>query len=98
MCRSKASVWASGLTVILAGGLLAATTGTQSFTLTVPSVLSITAPSAATATHDGTNANQAFSAQAWQVDQNQILGATANFAVATPFIHGTNATIKRNCK
>lgn len=93
----------SGVVAALAGmtiasGVYAATTETQSNTVTVPSVLAITAPAAATKTHDAADANQALPAATWTVDQNQVSGSTATFSVSAPFVHATATTIKRNCK
>lgn len=96
--RTRIAVVAAFALLASASGLWAATTVTQSFTMTVPSVLSITAPSAASATHDATDANQAFPAAAWTVAQNQVLGTTATFSVSQAFTHATALTKKRDCK
>ncbi|HVL52134.1 MAG TPA: hypothetical protein VM754_11595 [Actinomycetota bacterium] len=88
----------AAVALVAFGGALLANPATQSFTLTVPSVLSITAPAGVSQAHSGQDANQAFAAQSWAVQQNQILGATATFAVATPFVHSTAPLVKRDCK
>jgi hypothetical protein len=86
---------------LLAGGLWAdSDSATQTFTLTIPSVLSITAPSATVVkAHSGTDSEQAFGTQVWGVNQNQVLGSTVTFSVAAPFVHDS-ATInnKRDCR
>ena len=73
----------------------AQTTDTQKFTVTVPSTLSITAPSDRSQPHDTTNANQVFLpgtnlANHWAVSCNSNAGATVALATATPFTNGTH--------
>ena len=84
------------LPALAVSGLLAAT-ATQTFTVTVPSVLTVTrsGSSTVTITHDQSDSNNAFSAQQFVVHQNGVLGATISFAVAQPF---TNGSFKRDCK
>jgi len=69
---------------------------TQKFTVTVPTNLSITAPVDAAITHDETNSNQSFPAQAWTVVGNSVSGVTVSFATATPFVHATDPSYKRD--
>lgn len=84
--------------VVLSNCLLAATTGTQTFTVNVPSSISIEAPAAVSLTHDETNNPQAFPAQSWTVKGNTLNGLTVAFATAQPFVHATNNTFKRNAR
>ena len=97
MFRNRTAPVAALALMVLSAGLMAAT-ATQTFTITIPSVLTITAPSAATKTHDGTDANQVFPAAAWLITQNQIAGATCSFSVSAPFVNGSSALKKRDCK
>lgn len=75
-----------------------AVTDTETFNLTVASVLSIAKPTAlVTLAHNETDANQVFAVQSWSVLQNPIHGTTATFT-ATPFTHTTDNTYKSNAK
>ncbi len=65
---------------------MAATTGTQTFTVTVPTAVSIVAPSAASLTHDETDNANAFPAQSWVVKGNDPDGVTVEFSTTTPFV------------
>ncbi|MCA9055594.1 MAG: hypothetical protein KDA75_17255 [Planctomycetaceae bacterium] len=72
---------------------------TQTFTVTVAPVLSITAPVNSTGNtvnptiaHDGTDSNQTFANQVWSAACNNAAGAALSFVI-TPFANGTN---KRN--
>lgn len=76
----------------------AATTGSQTFTVVVPTNISITAPVAATLTHDQTDNPQAFPAQTWTVKGNSSAGVNVAFATTTAFTHATLPTFKRNAK
>ena len=74
----------------------AATTDTQKFTVTVPGAISITAPVNTSLTHDETENDQVFPAQAWTVKGNSLAGVTASFATAQAFTHTVDATAKRD--
>jgi hypothetical protein len=78
--------------------LLAADTATQKFTVSVPQNIAITAPANASITHDETDNNQPFSPQAWTVRGNTLAGVNVSFATATPFVHTTDSSFKRNAK
>lgn len=67
---------------------MAATTGTQTFTVTVPSAISIEAPvtSSVSLTHDQTDALNAFPAQQWVVKGNDPDGVNVEFSTTTPFV------------
>ena len=83
--------------------LMAQTTDTQKFTVTVPSALSIKAPANQLLTHDATNNNQVFSpgantANHWAVLCNSGAGATVNLTTSTPFTHTTNSSYKRDAR
>lgn len=71
---------------------------TQTYKVIVPASVSIVAPSAVAITHNETNDPQAFPAQAWTVKGNSLNGVNVSFATATPFIHSTDNTFKRNAK
>ena len=83
---------------VLAAGPARAVSDTQSFSVTVDSNLTISAPVAATITHDGTDANQAFTSQSWTVECNDPDGGSVTLAVSAPFVHGTNTTYKADAK
>lgn len=74
----------------------AAQTAQQKFKVTVPTNISITAPTDASIVHDETDKDQAFPAQGWIVKGNTLAGLSVSFETQTPFIHTTNGTSKRN--
>ena len=74
----------------------AATTASQSFTVTVPTNLSITAPAAASLTHDMTNSNQAFPAQAWVVTGNTKNGVNVTLVAGSPFTNTADSAAVRD--
>ena len=84
----------SAVAVVVSCQLVSAqTTDTQKFTVTVPSTLSITAPSDRSQPHDTTNNNQVFSpgtnlANHWAVSCNSNAGATVALTTVTPFTNG----------
>ncbi len=73
-------------------------TDSQTFTVTVPSNLSITAPVDAALTHDESNSNQAFPSQAWTVVGNSLSGVTVSFATASAFVHTSDPSYKRDAQ
>ncbi len=71
----------------------------QGFTVNVPQSLSIVAPTvAAVISHNETDAPQAFPAQVWAVKGNTRNGVNVTFSTATPFVHSTDSSFKRNAK
>jgi hypothetical protein len=86
----------SAVAVVASCQLVSAqTTDTQRFTVTVPSTLSITAPSDRVQAHDTTNNNQVFApgtnlANHWAVSCNSNAGATVLLTTSTPFTNGTH--------
>lgn len=82
----------------LASEGFAQTTDSQKFTVTVPANISIVAPVDAAITHDETDANQAFPAQAWQVVGNSLSGVSVSFATANAFVHATDPTYKQDAR
>ncbi|MFK8113659.1 MAG: hypothetical protein AB8B91_15765 [Rubripirellula sp.] len=75
---------------------MAQTTGSQKFTVTVPSAISIVAPANVSLTHDETENNQAFPAQQWVVKGNSLAGVTVSFSTGSAFQHITDANAKRD--
>lgn len=67
----------------------AQTSASQQFKVVVPSKISITAPAAATITHDETDNAQAFPAQSWVVKGNIGAGVNVSFATQDTFKHDT---------
>ncbi len=89
---------AIAITLFSASNLAAQTTANQKFTVTVPSNISITAPVDATLTHDESDSDQAFPAQAWVVRGNTLAGVNVSFSTGTAFVHTTNNTFKRDAQ
>lgn len=79
-----------------AGTAMGQTTASQKFTVTVPSAISITAPANAALTHDQTENDQPFPAQAWIVRGNSLSGVTASFSTTQAFRHTVDTTARRN--
>lgn len=78
--------------------VFAATTGNQTFTVNVPTSVSITAPTAASINHDETDNLQAFPPQSWVVKGNAVNGVNVAFSTAQPFTHSSLSTEKRDAK
>jgi hypothetical protein len=76
----------------------AQTSASQKFTVSVPTNISITAPSNTALSHDETENNQVFPSQQWTVKGNVQNGVTVSFATNHPFVHTTNSNFKRNAK
>ncbi len=76
----------------------AQTTGNQTFTVNVPTAVSIVAPSAASINHDQTDNNNAFPAQTWVVRGNAVNGVNVSFATAAPFTHATIPSMMRDAR
>ena len=74
----------------------AATSGSQKYSVTVPSNISITAPADIAITHDETEDNQAFAAQSWVVKGNTLAGVSVAFATGSSFVHTTDNSFKRD--
>jgi len=86
------------ISVLASQSAKAQTTATQGFTISIPQSLSIVAPAAVSLTHDQTNNPQAFPQQPWVVKGNNTTGVNVSFAAATPFIHATDPTFRRNAR
>ncbi len=86
------------LMLTVTGTVMGQTTGTQKFTVTVPSAISITPPPAVNLTHDQTENEQVFPNQNWIVKGNSLAGVTASFSTATAFRHTVDATARRNAR
>jgi hypothetical protein len=86
------------LSVVAPMSAMAQTSGTQNFTVNVPTSVSITAPAAASITHDQTDNPQVFPTQAWVVKGNASTGLNVNFSTAQPFTHTVDNTFKRDCR
>jgi hypothetical protein len=77
----------------------AQTTGSQTFTVVVPTSISITPPSnAVQLNHDQTDNPQVFPAQAWLVRGNVRAGVNVSFTAGSPFVNTTDANSKRDLK
>jgi len=103
--RHFLTIASTGLTIALVAGFLMATSAhaqvndNQGFSITVPSRLSITAPSASVSeTHGGTAADHAFTTQQWAVKANARNGATVVFSTDQAFTHEEQSDIKRDAK
>jgi hypothetical protein len=92
---------AVGVVVVLLGGgsAFAQTTASQTFTVSVPQNVSITAPaSPAPLIHDETDSNQSFATQVWSVRGNTANGVTVTFATNQAFTNTTDSTYKRDVR
>ena len=96
--RKFYSAIASVACFVMSSVAFASDTGNQTYTVTVPQTLSIVAPTATSITHDETDNNQAFSAQAWEVTANAASGVTVTFNTPTAFVHTTNSDYKRDAR
>ena len=81
-----------------ASAAFAQSSGSQSFTVTVPQSISITAPASAVITHDETDAAQNFQPQTWIVRGNARNGVNVTFSTAQPFIHAEDNTFRRDAR
>jgi hypothetical protein len=70
----------------------------QAFRVVVPSSLAIVAPAGQILTHDQTDSNQTFGRQRWTVKGNVSNGVAVSFAANTPFVHETNAAMRRDAQ
>ena len=82
----------------LANTSFAQSSASQKYTVTVPTNVSISAPSDVSLSHDGTDANQAFPTQAWSVKGNVQHGVSVSFATNQAFTNITDNSFKRNAK
>jgi hypothetical protein len=73
-------------------------TDNQVFTVTVPTVLTITGPANVSVNHDASNNDQVFSAQQWTASVNDVDGATVIFQTNQAFTHSTATAYKRDAK
>lgn len=86
------------VTCMMVSNSFGQTSGTQTFNVIVPPSISIVAPTATTITHDETDNNQNFQPQSWAVRGNGLNGVTVTFETASPFVHATDSTFKRDAK
>jgi hypothetical protein len=72
---------------------------TMVYTVHVPPRMMIIAPSGiASVTHDGTEADQAFAAERWTVNQNSPAGAVVTFTTEYAFTSTLAPTLKRDAR
>lgn len=80
----------------------AATSSSSQFNLNVNPVLRgrlrIVGPASTTITHDGTDSDQPFGLQQWDVRNNARNGATVTFSTSTAFRNTTVTTVKRDAR
>lgn len=77
----------------------AQTSGSQGFSVIVPTSLSIVAPSSTTSVnHNETDSPQAFPAQVWAVRGNLRSGVNVNFTTTSPFVHAEDPEFRRNAQ
>ncbi len=75
----------------------AQTTGNQTFTVVVPTSISITPPNnAVQLTHDLTDNPQQFPVQAWVVRGNVRNGVSVEFTAGSPFVNTEDSQSKRD--
>lgn len=85
------------LTLGLAAPAEAQITDTETFRVTVNSLMSIQAPTALVSQiHDETDNDQSFGLQRWLVTANNAIGATAVFETDQAFTHTVDNSYKRD--
>ncbi len=89
--------FALGLALLTASTVSAAT-ATQKYTVSVPTNVSITAPSDVVKAHDETDNNQSFPAQQWTVKGNVLAGVSVSFSTNQAFTHLTDSSFKRDAQ
>ena len=99
----KKFLWSlMGVSAFLVGAQVAhsALTGTQTFSVVVPSNISITAPAspAALTLPDNSDLTLSFPAQSWAVKGNSRNGVAVTFAVAQPFVNASDTSYKRDAR
>ncbi|QDV68503.1 hypothetical protein Poly24_22120 [Rosistilla carotiformis] len=95
--KSIAPVVSFGLSLAIAASAQAQETDSELFRVTVPSTLSITAPSATVSQiHDETDNDQVFPIQRWLVTANNTGGAMAVFTTDQAFTHTLDSNYKRD--
>ena len=82
--------------VVAVASAALAQSGSQKYTVVVPSSLTITAPADVSLTHDESDNDQAFPAQQWVVKGNSLNGVSVSFATSQAFKHTTEPTYKRD--
>lgn len=98
MPRSRSLIGIAAVVLAFAASALAATSGSQSYTMNVPSVLSVSGPGDVVIAHDHSDSNNSFGVQQYAVSGNQRLGATVTFATSQAFTHSTASSYKRNAR
>lgn len=83
--------------VTFAANSASAQTAEQTYTVVVPTGLSITAPAAAQLVHDESNDEQAFPPQEWVVKGNAAAGLNVTFATQDTFKHSSGSN-QRNAR
>ena len=87
------------LVALTASNASAQVNDTETFTVTVDPVLTITSPAASVSiAHSEADTDQAFAAQSWTVAQNASAGASVSFTTSQAFTHATATTFKRDAK
>lgn len=73
-------------------------TDSQRFIVVVPGNVQIIAPADILIIHDGTDNDQVFPTQQWEVRGNVFTGVTTTFEVMQPFIHSIDPTLLRDAQ
>ena len=73
-------------------------TATQRFVVAVPGNVQIIAPPDILIVHDGSDFDQVFPPQLWEVRGNVLTGTTTTFEVLTPFVHSIDPTLLRDAQ
>src|SRR5688500_9322793 len=99
MSRQRIIAWAAAVAMATCATGLFAVTATQSYTLTVDPILTITPPSADTETKSATDVNHAFAgSKRWEIAQNQVRGSSVTFAAPAFSMTNGATTVKRNTR
>jgi len=89
---------AVAVALLPASTLFAQTTASQQFTVTVPTSISITAPSDVVITHNESDNDLAFPSQSWVVRGNTTAGVSVSFSTDQAFTHTTDSSFQRDAQ
>lgn len=95
--NTRTTRFAVAAVVMLTAASVQAQSDSQKFTVTVPTTITITAPTDAVATHDETENNQTIDA-AWTVVANDPDGVSISFSTDQAFTNTSDSDYKRDVK
>lgn len=95
---NKNTIFLASIFAVLTTTASAATSGSQKFTVIVPTNIAIVPPADVTITHDQTENNQPFPPQPWTVRGNSLAGVTVSFSTTNAFVHTSDPSFVRNAQ